>query len=149
MIQRERDMEGDEFKDKESFVTQAYKDQMAELRKAEEEEKLRDGAFSMYRFVNFLHRMLTTPTQRPRRRNGRDLVAVWLNSTKNFSRKKPRHTKKQLHSRHPPRPTHRLANQFKGPTSRSRNPPLSRKYPERNPIWNSPKRRPRKGCRSS
>ena len=45
MIQRERDMEGDEFKDKESFVTQAYKDQMAELRKAEEEEKLREGTF--------------------------------------------------------------------------------------------------------
>lgn len=45
MIQRERDMEGEEFKDKEAFVTQAYKDQMAELRKAEEEEKLRDGTF--------------------------------------------------------------------------------------------------------
>ncbi|KAF9780484.1 coiled-coil domain-containing protein 55-domain containing protein [Thelephora terrestris] len=44
MIQREREMEGEEFKDKESFVTQAYKDQMAELRKAEEEEKLRDEA---------------------------------------------------------------------------------------------------------
>jgi len=43
MIQRERDMEGEEFKDKESFVTQAYKDQMVELRKAEEEEKLREG----------------------------------------------------------------------------------------------------------
>ena len=36
MIQREREMEGDEFKDKESFVTQAYKDQMVELRQAEE-----------------------------------------------------------------------------------------------------------------
>lgn len=47
MIQRERDMEGDEFKDKESFVTQAYKDQMAELRKAEEEEKLEEGASSL------------------------------------------------------------------------------------------------------
>jgi len=43
MIQRERDMEGEEFKDKEAFVTQAYKDQMVELRKAEEEEKLREG----------------------------------------------------------------------------------------------------------
>jgi coiled-coil domain-containing protein 55 len=43
MIQRERDMEGEEFQDKETFVTQAYKDQMAELRKAEEEEKLREG----------------------------------------------------------------------------------------------------------
>ena len=43
MIQREREMEGDEFKDKEAFVTQAYKDQMAEVRRAEEEEKKREG----------------------------------------------------------------------------------------------------------
>lgn len=46
MIQRERDMEGEEFNDKEAFVTQAYKDQMVELRKAEEEEKLREGISS-------------------------------------------------------------------------------------------------------
>ena len=44
MIQRERELEGDEFKDKEAFVTQAYKDQMAELRRAEEEERQREGA---------------------------------------------------------------------------------------------------------
>lgn len=43
MIQREREAEGDEFADKESFVTQAYKDQMEELRKAEEEERQREG----------------------------------------------------------------------------------------------------------
>lgn len=43
MIQREREAEGDEFKDKDAFVTQAYKDQMAELRRAEQEEKERDG----------------------------------------------------------------------------------------------------------
>ncbi|PIL24074.1 hypothetical protein GSI_13825 [Ganoderma sinense ZZ0214-1] len=42
MIQRERELEGDEFKDKESFVTQAYKDQMEELRRAEEEERKRE-----------------------------------------------------------------------------------------------------------
>ncbi len=42
-MQHEREAEGDEFKDKESFVTQAYKDQMAEVRRAEEEEKRRDG----------------------------------------------------------------------------------------------------------
>ncbi|KAJ3489088.1 hypothetical protein NLI96_g2391 [Meripilus lineatus] len=42
MIQREREAEGDEFKDKEAFVTQAYKDQMAEVRRAEEEEKMRE-----------------------------------------------------------------------------------------------------------
>ncbi|KAJ7235481.1 coiled-coil domain-containing protein 55-domain containing protein [Mycena haematopus] len=42
LMQRERDAEGDEFDDKESFVTQAYKDQMAAVRAAEEEEKKRD-----------------------------------------------------------------------------------------------------------
>ncbi len=42
-MQHEREMEGDEFKDKDAFVTQAYKDQMAEVRRAEEEEKRRDG----------------------------------------------------------------------------------------------------------
>jgi hypothetical protein len=43
MMQLEREAEGDEFADKESFVTQAYKDQMAAVRAAEEEEKKRDG----------------------------------------------------------------------------------------------------------
>lgn len=47
MMQRERDAEGDEFRDKETFVTQAYKDQMAEVRKAEEEEKRREGMYYM------------------------------------------------------------------------------------------------------
>ncbi|KAH7914691.1 coiled-coil domain-containing protein 55-domain containing protein [Hygrophoropsis aurantiaca] len=42
MMQREREMEGDEFNDKEAFVTQAYKDQMAEVRRAEQEEKERE-----------------------------------------------------------------------------------------------------------
>ncbi|KAI9070382.1 hypothetical protein FKP32DRAFT_1586222 [Trametes sanguinea] len=42
MIQREREAEGDEFKDKEAFVTQAYKEQMEELRRAEEEERKRE-----------------------------------------------------------------------------------------------------------
>ena len=49
-------MEGDEFEGKEEFVTQAYKDQMAEVRRAEAEEKKRErkaigiivnGAFSV------------------------------------------------------------------------------------------------------
>jgi coiled-coil domain-containing protein 55 len=43
MMQREREAEGDEFIDKEEFVTQAYRDQMAEVRRAEEEEKRREG----------------------------------------------------------------------------------------------------------
>jgi len=42
MMQREREAEGDLYKDKESFVTQAYKDQMEEVRIAEEEEKKRE-----------------------------------------------------------------------------------------------------------
>lgn len=48
MIQRERETEGDEFADKEAFVTQAYKDQMAEVRQAEEEEKKREGMFLLH-----------------------------------------------------------------------------------------------------
>ena len=52
MIQREREAEGDEFRDKETFVTQAYKDQMAEVRRAEEEERARDG---MYWLVTHRH----------------------------------------------------------------------------------------------
>lgn len=40
-IQRERENEGDEFKDKEAFVTSAYKAQQVEMRKAEEEEAKR------------------------------------------------------------------------------------------------------------
>lgn len=44
MLQHERELEGDEFADKEAFVTQAYKDQMAEVRKAEEEERQREGS---------------------------------------------------------------------------------------------------------
>ena len=43
MIQREREMEGDEFADKEAFVTEAYKQQMEEVRQAEAEEKAREG----------------------------------------------------------------------------------------------------------
>jgi hypothetical protein len=43
LMQREREAEGDEFADKEKFVTQAYKDQMAEVRRAEAEEKAREG----------------------------------------------------------------------------------------------------------
>lgn len=44
MLERERQAEGDEYEDKEKFVTQAYKDQMEEVRKAEEEEKAREGS---------------------------------------------------------------------------------------------------------
>lgn len=44
-MQREREAEGDLYMDKESFVTQAYKDQMEEVRKAEEEEKKREGEY--------------------------------------------------------------------------------------------------------
>jgi len=45
MNQREREAEGDEFRDKDAFVTQAYKDQMAEVRRAEEEERKREGMY--------------------------------------------------------------------------------------------------------
>lgn len=41
-IQREREAEGDEFADKEMFVTEAYKRKQAEDKKAEEEERRRE-----------------------------------------------------------------------------------------------------------
>ncbi|KAJ4355831.1 uncharacterized protein N0V89_003852 [Didymosphaeria variabile] len=44
ILQREREAEGDEFADKEKFVTGAYKLQQEEARKAEEEEKKRQEA---------------------------------------------------------------------------------------------------------
>lgn len=44
MVQREREMEGEEFKDKDMFVTPAYLAQQEELRKVEEEEKRKEGA---------------------------------------------------------------------------------------------------------
>ncbi|CAK9786099.1 hypothetical protein CC85DRAFT_311275 [Cutaneotrichosporon oleaginosum] len=44
MLERERAAEGDEFADKEKFVTPAYQKQMEEVRKAEEEEKKREEA---------------------------------------------------------------------------------------------------------
>ena len=46
MLQLEREKEGDEFQDKEKFVTEAYKKQMEEVRKAEAEEKAREGRYS-------------------------------------------------------------------------------------------------------
>ncbi|KAF2270005.1 hypothetical protein CC78DRAFT_557447 [Lojkania enalia] len=44
LLQREREAEGDEFADKEKFVTGAYKQQQEETRKAEEEEKKKQEA---------------------------------------------------------------------------------------------------------
>ncbi|KAK1751828.1 nuclear speckle splicing regulatory protein 1 [Echria macrotheca] len=43
-LRREREAEGDEFADKEKFVTEAYKRQQAENRRLEEEEKRREEA---------------------------------------------------------------------------------------------------------
>lgn len=41
LLQREREQEGDEFKDKDMFVTEAYKEHQVEVRKAEAEEEKR------------------------------------------------------------------------------------------------------------
>jgi coiled-coil domain-containing protein 55 len=43
MLQKEREAEGEEFADKESFVTSAYKKQQEEMKKLEEEERIREG----------------------------------------------------------------------------------------------------------
>lgn len=80
MIQRERELEGDEFKDKDAFVTQAYKDQMAELRKAEEEERIRDGEFTIIP-VSRLFGVLITSQRRKRRRRPREWAPEWPTST--------------------------------------------------------------------
>lgn len=42
LLQREREEEGDEFADKEKFVTTAYREQQEEVKKAEEDEQLRE-----------------------------------------------------------------------------------------------------------
>ncbi|KAF2456707.1 coiled-coil domain-containing protein 55-domain containing protein [Lineolata rhizophorae] len=42
MLQREREQEGDEFADKEKFVTAAYKAQQEEMKRLEEEERQRE-----------------------------------------------------------------------------------------------------------
>ncbi|KAK5018487.1 putative nuclear speckle splicing regulatory protein 1 like protein [Cryomyces antarcticus] len=42
LLQKEREAEGDEFADKEKFVTSAYKEQEEEVRRLEEEEKKRE-----------------------------------------------------------------------------------------------------------
>lgn len=44
LLLREREAEGEEFADKETFVTGAYKQQQEEVRRLEEEEKLREAA---------------------------------------------------------------------------------------------------------
>lgn len=44
LLQREREAEGDEFADKEKFVTGAYKKQQEEIKRMEEEEKKREEA---------------------------------------------------------------------------------------------------------
>jgi len=46
MTARARAKEGDEFTEKDAFVTPAYLAQQEELRKAEEAEKLKEGTFS-------------------------------------------------------------------------------------------------------
>lgn len=42
LLQREREQEGDDFKDKDMFVTEAYKEHQAEMQRAEAEEKKRE-----------------------------------------------------------------------------------------------------------
>ena len=41
-VQKDREAEGDEFADKESFVTSAYRKKMEEMQKQEEEERKQD-----------------------------------------------------------------------------------------------------------
>lgn len=64
-MQLEREAEGDQFKDKESFVTQAYRDQMEEVRKAEEEEKKREGVCVSYSVLVVRFELLPRAEKKP------------------------------------------------------------------------------------
>lgn len=48
MLAHEREKEGGQFEDKEKFVTEAYKKQMEEVKRAEEEERQREGMFPQF-----------------------------------------------------------------------------------------------------
>jgi coiled-coil domain-containing protein 55 len=68
LLQREREAEGDEFADKEKFVTGAYKAQQEETRKAEEEEKKRleaeEGMKKKFGMQGFHKQMLAEQERR-------------------------------------------------------------------------------------
>jgi len=90
MMQLEREAEGDMYKDKEAFVTQAYKDQMAEVRRAEEEERMREGT-SNHHFMNL---GLSQSTQSNRKRktvhqaaSHSSTVKCWRNPNKTTRRR--------------------------------------------------------------
>jgi len=53
-IQKEREEEGDKYKDKEMFVTSAYKEQQDELRRLEEEERKKEGKNECNIFISWL-----------------------------------------------------------------------------------------------
>jgi len=58
LMQREREKEGGEFDDKEKFVTSAYKAQMEEVRRAEEEERVKEGKSGFLHLNPKLHRLM-------------------------------------------------------------------------------------------
>ena len=64
MMQREREAEGDLYNDKDSFVTQAYKDQMEQVRKAEEEEKKREGICFIFLPITLQSHLAITETRK-------------------------------------------------------------------------------------
>jgi coiled-coil domain-containing protein 55 len=71
LLQREREAEGDDFADKEKFVTGAYKKQQEEIRRMEEEEKKREEAEDERRrkgggMTDFHKRMLEKDEERTR-----------------------------------------------------------------------------------
>lgn len=75
MLQREREKEGDEFEDKEKFVTEAYKKQMEEVRKAEEEEKAREGECALCSLCNA--HMLTSSEALKKSNRGPGLTTLY------------------------------------------------------------------------
>lgn len=72
LLQREREKEGEEFGDKEKFVTASYKQQQEEVRRAEEEEKRREEQEMKGRegqgMSAFYHRLMEEEEQRHRQK---------------------------------------------------------------------------------
>jgi coiled-coil domain-containing protein 55 len=74
--QRERETEGDEFAEKEKFVTGAYKKQQEDLRRQEEEEKKREKAELKRRDANGKHDFLNKLLEQGDRKHQGDVSAA-------------------------------------------------------------------------
>jgi hypothetical protein len=64
-VQKERELEGEMFGDKEAFVTEAFKQKKLELERLEEEERRKEGTFVTFRPDTFgANSFISSPTAR-------------------------------------------------------------------------------------